>query len=260
MSLSFPILLSAVPLHAVDYTRDGEPIVAHRFSDGGITSNFPIHFFDAAIPGRPTFGIDLVKVGSLNADPAQNVSMPTTNRDGILARTRAIGTLTDFVGALANTIQNWSDSMQARVPGYRDRIVAVHHTEKEGGLNLDMDSATVGLLADRGRFAGLRADNFNFENHRWVRLRSMFQTLEDFVEPAAVKLNLPSNDALRSYRELMSNPPSYKTPTLKTAGPIVADAITGLAAAYESTKYGDKSRFREGAPKPRPVLRVRPQP
>jgi predicted acylesterase/phospholipase RssA len=260
MSLSFPILLSAVPLHAVDYTQDGDPIAAHRFSDGGITSNFPIHFFDAAIPGRPTFGIDLVKVGSLNANPAQNVSMPTTNRDGILARTRTIESLTDFIGALANTLQNWSDSMQARVPGYRDRIVAVHHTEKEGGLNLDMESTTVALLADRGRLAGKRADNFDFENHRWVRLRSMFQTLEDFVEPAAVKLNTASSDDLRSYRELMSDPPSYKSPTLKTAGPIVADAITDLAAAYESTKDRPESRFREGAPKPRPVLKVRPQP
>jgi len=260
MSLSFPILLSAVPLHAVDYTQDGHPIVVHRFSDGGITSNFPIHFFDAAIPGRPTFGIDLVTVGSLNANPAQNVSMPATNRDGILARTRTIGTLVDFVGALADTIQNWSDSMQARVPGYRDRIVAVHHTKQEGGLNLDMKSSTVARLAERGRFAGQRADNFDFENHRWVRLRSMFQTLEDFIEPAAVQLNAPSSDDLRSYREMMSEPPSYKSPTLKKAGPIVADAITGLAGAYESTKDRTESRFREGAPKPRPALKVRPQP
>ncbi|WP_006246679.1 patatin-like phospholipase family protein [Mycolicibacterium tusciae] len=260
MSLSFPILLSAVPLYAVDYTQDGHPIVAHRFSDGGITSNFPIHFFDAAIPGRPTFGIDLVKVGSLNANPAQNVSMPVSNRDGILARTRTIGTLSDFVGALANTIQNWSDSMQARVPGYRDRIVAVHHTKQEGGLNLDMESSTVALLAERGRLAGQRADNFDFENHRWVRLRSMFQTLEDFIEPAAVQINAPSSSDLKSYREMMSDPPSYKSPTLENAGPIVADAITGLAAAYESTKDRPESRFREGAPKPRPALRVRPQP
>jgi len=260
MSLSFPILLSAVPLHAIDYTQDGHPIVAHRFSDGGITSNFPIHFFDAAIPGRPTFGIDLVKVRSLDADPARNVSMPETNRDGILARTRTIGKLTEFVGALANTIQNWSDSMQARVPGYRDRIVAVHHTKQEGGLNLDMDGSTVALLADRGRFAAQRADNFDFENHRWVRLRSMFQTLEDFVQPAAVQLNAPSSDDLKSYREMMSDPPSYRVPTLRTAGPIVADAITGLAAAYASTKDRPESRFREGAPKPRPALKVRPQP
>jgi hypothetical protein len=123
-----------------------------------------------------------------------------------------------------------------------------------------MDSATVALLADRGRFAGQRADKFDFENHRWVRLRSMFQTLEDFIEPAALRLNAPGSDELKSYREMMSDPPSYRRPSLATAGPIVADAITGLARAYEATKDGSESRFREGAPRPLPVLRVRPQP
>src|SRR5262245_50209144 len=30
------------------------------FSDGGLTSNFPIHFFDSPIPSRPTFCLNLV--------------------------------------------------------------------------------------------------------------------------------------------------------------------------------------------------------
>ena len=45
LSLSFPALISAVPLYAVDYARaDEEDQVAVRcwFSDGGITSNFPV--------------------------------------------------------------------------------------------------------------------------------------------------------------------------------------------------------------------------
>lgn len=67
MSLSFPILLSAIPLYAVDYTRKqnqnvsiGQPLVAERcwFSDGGICSNFPIQFFDSPLPRWPTFGIN----------------------------------------------------------------------------------------------------------------------------------------------------------------------------------------------------------
>jgi predicted acylesterase/phospholipase RssA len=262
MSLSFPILLSTVPLHAVDYTQDGNPIVVHRFSDGGITSNFPIHFFDAAIPGRPTFGIDLVKVGNLNPNPTDNVSMPRTNRDGILARTRKIEKLTEFVSALANTIQNWSDSMQARVPGYRDRIVAVNHTKREGGMNLDMDTDVVALLVDRGRYAALRADNFNFVNHRWVRLRSMLQTLEQFVKPAATRLDAPRpSEDIPTYREMMADPPSYREPMIASQGPVVADAIVGLATAYDSAlKVDGESRFKKGAPRPLPALRVRPQP
>ena len=34
-------------------------LVPQWFSDGGIASNFPIHFFDSWLPDRPTFGITL---------------------------------------------------------------------------------------------------------------------------------------------------------------------------------------------------------
>ena len=61
MSLSFPILFSAVPLHTIDWSRSegnrGPKIV--WFADGGATSNFPMHFFDSMWPTRPTFGITL---------------------------------------------------------------------------------------------------------------------------------------------------------------------------------------------------------
>ncbi|MEN3033093.1 hypothetical protein PWG68_20400, partial [Chromobacterium amazonense] len=91
-SLSFPLLISAVPLHepsrrerrceptapAADPEHNvadsmegltsagqacGPVITAFRicwFSDGGISSNFPIHLFDAALPRWPTFAINLV--------------------------------------------------------------------------------------------------------------------------------------------------------------------------------------------------------
>ncbi|HEY7178802.1 MAG TPA: patatin-like phospholipase family protein, partial [Gaiella sp.] len=76
LSLSFPLLISAVPLHALDLTRPRtrealaaveagrapeQPLAADVcwFSDGGITSNFPVHFFDTPLPTRPTFAIDL---------------------------------------------------------------------------------------------------------------------------------------------------------------------------------------------------------
>ena len=88
MSLSFPGLIAAVPLHAVDYslpptrrpstgsdsgassTRTPRrrkvqqpcPRLAHQrnwFSDGGICANLPLQFFDSALPRRPTFAINL---------------------------------------------------------------------------------------------------------------------------------------------------------------------------------------------------------
>ncbi|HEX4805043.1 MAG TPA: hypothetical protein VFU94_04000 [Conexibacter sp.] len=97
MSLSFPVLLSAVPLWRVDWSAEenreadahwaewvrahdsefaalfddpvrwpaiaasGPRVRAERcwFSDGGVASNFPIQFFDAPMPRHPTFGINL---------------------------------------------------------------------------------------------------------------------------------------------------------------------------------------------------------
>ena len=41
------------------YTPKREDLIPHWFSDGGIASNFPIHFFDQWLPKSPTFGITL---------------------------------------------------------------------------------------------------------------------------------------------------------------------------------------------------------
>jgi predicted acylesterase/phospholipase RssA len=65
LSLSFPILLSALPLMTPDFAKRrsddrGIPLRRVWYSDGGLTSNFPIHFFDSPIPTRPTFGVNLV--------------------------------------------------------------------------------------------------------------------------------------------------------------------------------------------------------
>jgi len=71
MSLSFPVLISAVPLYTVRLTafarnkKGGmlqlkeDDLLLNWFSDGGISSNFPIQFFDSWLPSRPTFGIKL---------------------------------------------------------------------------------------------------------------------------------------------------------------------------------------------------------
>lgn len=47
MSLSFPALIAAVPLAAA------------WFTDGGLCANLPVHFFDTALPRRPTFALNL---------------------------------------------------------------------------------------------------------------------------------------------------------------------------------------------------------
>jgi hypothetical protein len=68
MSLSFPLLISAVRLYTVSgmcpqdqgmYRPRRIDMQENWFSDGGICSNFPIHFFDKWLPTHPTFGINL---------------------------------------------------------------------------------------------------------------------------------------------------------------------------------------------------------
>lgn len=72
MSLAIPIIFSAIPLYTIKLTsfekaRKGTRLTVNDlqrnlFSDGGITSNFPIHSFDKWLPTRPTFGITLASM------------------------------------------------------------------------------------------------------------------------------------------------------------------------------------------------------
>ena len=74
MSLSFPILLSAIPLYTISafdaqrIKKDpqvqlrAEELQQNWFSDGGICNNFPIEFFDVWLPRWPTFGINLASM------------------------------------------------------------------------------------------------------------------------------------------------------------------------------------------------------
>lgn len=82
LSLSFPVLLSAVPLMTPDFARKKDesgkiPLRPVWFSDGGLTSNFPIHFFDSPIPSWPTFCLNLVDFGA----EAPNVATPDGSSD-----------------------------------------------------------------------------------------------------------------------------------------------------------------------------------
>lgn len=75
LSLSFPVLLSAFPLMTPDFVakKDASGLVPLRrlwLSDGGLTSNFPIHFFDSPIPSRPTFCLNLIDYNASTTNSA----------------------------------------------------------------------------------------------------------------------------------------------------------------------------------------------
>ena len=206
MSLSFPGLISAVPLGRVDFDRqltDGQKHAPETvwFSDGGISSNFPIHFFDAMVPRWPTIGINLRQ---FSADPStdrgardrDNVYAIRRRSDGVSEQWRRIypdtplAMMIRFFGAVLNTMQNWYDNSYLPLPGYRDRVVEIWQTKYEGGLNLDMDRRTVKHLSHKGLRAGqLMAARFSrpstsrfqlgWDDHRWTRYRSVMAAMAE---------------------------------------------------------------------------------
>jgi hypothetical protein len=228
MAISFPVLLSTVPLYTIKesfldrYRKNSGKELKERhlqrnlFSDGGICSNFPIHFFDAWLPRRPTFGINLTSVPEevARAAPEGEEKAAFSANDPVPdpSSSRATDTRTDlvrgpdepwlpnpdapdsrewtafegligFLRAIVYSAMNYRDTMQARLPSYQERTVQVPLGSKEGGLNLGMDPNVISSMARRGEKAGkMLRDEFEFDRHRWVRLRVLLGELESQLE------------------------------------------------------------------------------
>ena len=225
LSLSFPLLISAVPLYAVDYTRRREEDrVLERcwFTDGGVSSNFPVHLFDAPLPTRPTFAVNLrphhVDYGPGSDAYRRNkgVWMPNRNGGGSLTwwhrfeREGGVGSLLAFLKVMVETGLSWQDTLLAGAPGHRDRIVHIGLSPEEGGLNLNMEQATLDALFERGRAAGAElvsrfADGeheLNWDNHRWIRYRTLMTALEEMHGKLEHAYHL-EREGERTYEELL---------------------------------------------------------
>jgi hypothetical protein len=241
MAISFPILLSTVPLYTVKETSLAErkknparefteqDLQRNLFSDGGICSNFPIHFFDAWLPRRPTFGINLTAVpeevareapegeekaaySASNAVLAPSASHePNTRTERIRSPTEpwlpkpdepdsrewtSFKGLAGFLSAILASAMNYRDTMQSRLPSYQERVVQVPLGSKEGGLNLNMEPEVIKSISLRGKKAGEILRSFNFEQHRWVRLRVLLSELEKQVEGTSEALGSVINEVL----------------------------------------------------------------
>ena len=294
MSLSFPILLSAVPLHAIDHGRKSEAdrtLERCWFSDGGISSNFPVHFFDSLLPRWPTFAITLA---DQNPDYPAGTWLPSTNSPGTERWTRfdhdataahkpfpGATQLFGFLGAIMNAMQNWADNTQARLPGYRDRIATVSLTKDEGGLNLNMPKPRIDTLAGFGRDAGIEFVKrfaspdpgcvLDWSNHRWVRLRSALAVLEEDLlgldascaaplkpdQPYDVWIKISDNNLLPSYPWGSCGPGLDWTRQRQLASDTLA-ALRECAKALQQIQ-GNPAPLATGAPRPRPELRIRPR-
>ena len=297
MSLSFPILFRAVPLYTVDYTlrqaKEGEPPPKEEsggalaqgallepercwFLDGGICSNFPLHLFDGPLPRWPTFGINLQSTRKDRPDSV--VWLPERNEEGFgevwsrMPDLAGAGTLLSYLSTIVDTARNWMDNRQVGVPGYRDRVVQVRLDEaSEGGLNLNMPPSLVDKVSKRGEMAAdLLISHFHnpkpdvkltWDNHRWIRLRSTFSLLEGVLLGIAENLDNPE-DGDRSYRELLKRSSADPPDSYRLSGRqrnFFLAWIDGLASLVEDLhKTPADRRFSQGAPRPRPSLRITP--
>lgn len=316
MSLSFPLLISAVPLHeparrerrcdapatgAAAAAQDnphvaesmegltsgghgcGPVITAFRvcwFSDGGISSNFPIHLFDAALPRWPTFGINLVYprhadavtvlATGAQAEQAQidqAVFLPTENRQGwqrsyhAIARPLAAAEMSGFLFSIVSTMQNWRDVLQARAPGYRDRIVHVSLQGDEGGMNLDMPQEVLSRIAAKGSVAGERFCSFSFQNHYWIRWRNLASAYQRYTLEIA-RTDDPAQrvaawaDAYQSVAIGEPPPPSYRlgSEDRRRESQRLWRALVDQGESWEDLGPD----LTDGAPRPLPQMKVTP--
>ncbi|MBB5894583.1 patatin-like phospholipase family protein [Kutzneria kofuensis] len=244
MSLTFPVLLSAVPL----WTVDGQTVARHWFADGGISSNFPIQFFDAWLPTRPTFGLYFgPKVPSSQGD------QPPVDPDRVEESPGLLG----YLGAILDAGLNWHDTMQARLPGFRERVQAIRLTDGEGGFNLTMPPETIKRIDAKGAAAGQALLGFDFHKH-WVEryLIAMRMLQRNLVAPEDGRISM-REAYTREYHEWLASG-ATGTGHGEVWSAEAAEATAHLLDGAESwLRCGET--FVDGAdPKPSVAMRITP--
>jgi len=255
ISLSFPGLISAIPLYAVDESRknpaDRTPVRCW-FTDGGLTSNFPIHFFDALWPRRPTFALDLraYHPDYPNADVYYSATAPR------LPTPTPITSIRGFVGAILDTMEYWADDAQSALPGYRDRIVEVHLHPDEGGMNLQMPADVIAVVAEKGRQAAEALAQFDFDQHRWTRYLISMGRLQDGVQLMDDRYGPSKAGAHDGVRDLIDHADTFEQYPHPHEWSVHARDRTEALLRFAIVPEPD---FVADAPEPVPVLRITPR-
>lgn len=301
MSLSFPLLICAVPLweqhflsrgvspglapatdaagkpatlveatealtSASDETASTAPFEMRVcwFTDGGVSSNFPLHLFDAPMPRWPTFAINLVYPPADAPPSASPVSLPSGNNQGWRPRYNGIErdggfqAVGAFILGIVATMQNWRDLLQGRAPGYRDRIAQIEVAPEEGGMNLDMPPPVLEALAGKGRLAGEALKGFDFENHFWVRYRNLQAALERYGIDLTKAFRGAPAGAEEAYERARDGVPNVGPYPLNVGqAREAARRINELLQELDDWADWDGS-LADGAPNPPPALRIVP--
>ncbi|MFS8123514.1 patatin-like phospholipase family protein [Rhizobium sp. BR 250] len=264
MSLSFPVLFKAIPAYTNDHgTLDilrridskGPPVIKAKiwFSDGGISSNFPIHLFDALLPSRPTFALSLDELPKSVASNSRRVTIPQAAGEGIGVPVHKMEKMSGFLGSILSSAKDWQDQSLATMPGQRERIARVFLTPEEGGLNLTMPPERSAKLMSYGLEVGslFATGALDFDEHRWRRALVAYDRLED----AVLATERVWNDG--KYEEWLTdyvdNIKSYQSVTKSDREKLIARiaAFAALSQNFSPAIVGKRRKF------PNPIGRLR---
>lgn len=223
MSLSFPILFPAVPVYVRDFATaaliraTGAKPVTRRarllFADGGISSNFPIHLFDALLPTRPTFALSLDDLPGGEVGP-ERVFIPSHAGQGVGLPAVPAGGMGAYLWRVLASAKDWQDQLLATMPGQRERISHVMLSAEEGGLNLTMPPDRSLRLMRHGLEVGRRfaAGALDFDDDRWRRALVAYDQLERMTGGTGATWRDGFGDWLREY---ITHPASYRGLSLR---------------------------------------------
>lgn len=264
LSLSFPLLIQAVPLYKVDFTlknREADQPIKCWFSDGGLSSNFPMHFFDRMWPNAPTFGIALDSYDE-RRHGKNRVYMASGAGEGQLLPVNSIKGIGSFLLTLLDAAKDWQDNLQSILPGYRERIIHIALKESEGGLNLTMPPSLIEELSQYGKQAGLMASSpaFDLDEHRWRRFLIAMAEIEEMLDQIASSHD-PQPSGAEDFGKFLDRydfSGSY-LPVSEAWKEEVLSRAKELVTAGHSWRTDPTVRSGK-IPKPDPVMRITPQP
>jgi predicted acylesterase/phospholipase RssA len=295
LSLSFPVLFSAIPLYAIDYEapQGKRTLQRCRFSDGGLASNFPIHLFDAAIPRWPTFGIWLDKRTGHYAD--SSVWLPQFHLDGrhdswsrfemdtntnTGTAEKAIKALSQYVFAIFETSKDWGDRTALRMPHIRNRVARMNLRGGEGQLHIAMPGELIMKMASEyGTAAGrlfverfapegvTKAPSQAWREHLYVRTNMLIASVRKFVTGIGVgeaggaySLPLETLIANATNKEPLTSPRPFEDRSRAKLTPEQAKATANLIHALHQLEieFSNNDGPQPYASLPSGELRVRP--
>jgi hypothetical protein len=233
-----------------------------------------LHFFDAPLPGRPTFAVNLkaqhpahpiLEATEACAPGNGRVYLPTKNSSGLSRYWPAPSDATPlglvrFLWDIVYTMQNWRDEIQFPQPGYRDRIVQISQCPDEGGLNLKMPEEIINALGEAGECAGERLvqrfhplsaapEQGGWENHEEVRVRTFLHAVGEMVTHPRV--------ADPHWDEVVERCRDKKRYS-KAEADLAKEVLKALRELGTLIK-GSPASLETEAPKPQPTLRIAPR-